>query len=186
MTIVGVIIRLLLSVIFFRTAWHKFHDREDFQTELAAYQLIKKDSITFATMFLVVAETYTALMLLNITSFIGPLLAATLLLLYAGAMAINLRKGKTDISCGCSGPLFSHREAAKKMISWLLVLRNITLSCIAIFALPVSASTAQVNSSLLIIFSGTACALLMYEAVEQALANSQRYRQWLARQVVKA
>jgi uncharacterized membrane protein YphA (DoxX/SURF4 family) len=50
--------------------------------------------------------------------------ASLLLLLFAGAMWINLLRGRTWLSCGCFGPLGAR-------IHWSLVLRNLILVGIA-------------------------------------------------------
>src|SRR5262249_43406760 len=49
-----------------------------------------------------------------------------LLGLYAGAIAINLARGRRDIDCGCAGP------AARRPISGWLVARNLVLAGIAL------------------------------------------------------
>jgi uncharacterized membrane protein YphA (DoxX/SURF4 family) len=179
MAIAAVIIRLLLSVIFFRAAWHKFNDRSRFQSELAAYQLLPSPLLPAIIPMLVALELATALLLLQLSSHAGLLLGAALLLIYASAMAINLQKGRTNIDCGCGGPL-----AARKTISWLLVLRNLALAVFAVSSLSPHTPELTASSALLVLAGGT-CALLIYEAVEQAIANSQRYRQWRAKQAVK-
>jgi hypothetical protein len=64
----------------------------------------------------------------------GFALAAALLLAYAGAMAINLRRGRRHIDCGCLG-FGAHRP----YLGWPLVLRNLGLAAVAVVgaALPV-------------------------------------------------
>jgi len=100
------------------------------------------------------------------------LFAAGLLGLYALAMAINLFRGRNHIDCGCSGP--SDRT---QIISWSLVKRNLVLVLLALFC--VVAPTRDINTAqLLIILAGTAVTLLLYAAIEQALANIQGYSRW--------
>jgi hypothetical protein len=48
--------------------------------------------------------------------------AVALLLLFAAAMAINLRRGRSDIDCGCFVGLMRQR------IDWVLVHRNLVLA----------------------------------------------------------
>jgi uncharacterized membrane protein YphA (DoxX/SURF4 family) len=179
MTLVAIIIRLLLAVIFFRAAWHKFHDRTRFQAELAAYQLLPAALLPVSVPVVIVLELCSALLLLHLSSAAGVFLAAALLFFYGSAMAINLIKGRSSIDCGCSASF-----AAPKIISWTLVLRNVILASLALLLLasPVPAPGA---SSALLVLAGTACALLAYEAIEQAIANSQRYRHWQATHAVK-
>jgi hypothetical protein len=56
--------------------------------------------------------------------------AGILFLSFATAVAINLLRGRRDISCGC----FGVREGEK--ISWDLVVRNVFLCAVALLALP--------------------------------------------------
>lgn len=50
--------------------------------------------------------------------------AALLMLVFAGAMAINLRRGRSHIDCGCGGPQL------RQTLSWALVWRNVALAAI--------------------------------------------------------
>lgn len=182
MIIVAAILHLLLAMTFARAAVHKLNDRQQFRAGLTAYNLLPTRLVPLAATMLASAEVIAALLLLQLSSAAGLLLAAALLMLYATAMAINLVRGNTQIDCGCGGPL-----AVKKTISWQLVLRNILLATLALCASAVTPSLALASNitTLLLILAGTASSLLLQEAIEQALANSQRYRHWLARQLVQ-
>jgi hypothetical protein len=50
--------------------------------------------------------------------------AAALLLMFAFAMGINLRRGRRHIDCGC------FQSALKQPLSWTLVIRNAVLACL--------------------------------------------------------
>ncbi len=52
--------------------------------------------------------------------------AALLLLVFAGAMAINIMRGRTDIDCGC------FQSAFKQRLSWWLVGRNLIMAAVAL------------------------------------------------------
>jgi len=179
--IIAAIIRLALCVILLRTAWHKYRAYAQFRTELAAYRLLPETIVPITAIALMVTETLCATLLLQFSSLAGLLLCTLLLLVYGAAMTINLLKGRSNIDCGCSGPL-----AARKSISWSLVLRNVALASLAALAIPASNGVAIRLADIPLILAGTACSLFLYEAVEQALANSQRYRHWLAKQPVRA
>jgi hypothetical protein len=56
--------------------------------------------------------------------------AAILLALFAGAMAINLGRGRRDIDCGCFATVLRQR------LSWPLVLRNLLLAALALLVVP--------------------------------------------------
>lgn len=58
------------------------------------------------------------------------LAAAILLALFAGAMAINLMRGRRDIDCGCFATVL------RQHLSWPLVLRNLLLAASALLVIP--------------------------------------------------
>jgi hypothetical protein len=178
MIVVSAIIRFLLAVILFRAALHKLRDRSRFQAELAAYQLLPTRLLPLATPVLIVTEAFTALSLLNMAWGFPTFLAAALFFIYAVAMAINLLQGRTHIDCGCSGPL-----GASKKISWILVMRNAGLVFLALLCTLPTITTILSTPTLstldgFIILSGAVVSLLLYETIEQAIANAQGYQRW--------
>jgi Methylamine utilisation protein MauE len=63
-----------------------------------------------------------------------PQLAAILLLaLFAAAMAVNLRRGRAHIDCGCG------QSFLKQTLSWILVVRNAVLATLLLPSLAIDA-----------------------------------------------
>jgi hypothetical protein len=63
--------------------------------------------------------------------------AAALFLLFAAAMAINIRRGRQAIDCGCG------RSQLRQPLGWGLVLRNVVLAAlVACHALPLAGGAA--------------------------------------------
>lgn len=182
MTIVTMMIRLFLSVILCRAALHKLRDVKTFQAELAAYRLLPTLLLPITTILLIAAEILTAISLLNIAWIVPAFAAAVLFFVYALAMTINLLKGRTHIDCGCTGPLLSSKERAKKTISWSLVIRNLVLTSLALLCTTYFTIEATIEHNgaleLFIILAGTVISLLLYETTEQAIANTQGYQRW--------
>ena len=85
---------------------------------------------------------------------------AILLLAFAWAMAVNLRRGRAAIDCGCALGLLKER------ISWPLVARNLLLAAAAA-VIAVSTPTRRPLSPLdwFTIAAAIACGLLLYAAV---------------------
>jgi hypothetical protein len=52
---------------------------------------------------------------------VAPIVAIALLLVFAGAMAVNLKRGRRDIDCGCG------QSVLRQQLSWALVARNLLL-----------------------------------------------------------
>jgi len=174
MALLAMMLRVLLAALFSRAAWHKWQDWQSFAREISAYQLLPVALLVPVAQALIAAETLCVLLLFVHNA--GLLLAALLLLLYAGAMAINVLRGRTQIDCGCAG---SH--SARTTISWWLVVRNILLATLALLAASLSLTYFSLIS-MPIIAAGSISSILIYEAIDQALANSQRYRRWLSQQ----
>ncbi|WP_289141256.1 MauE/DoxX family redox-associated membrane protein [uncultured Brevibacillus sp.] len=76
---------------------------------------------SFARLEAVIEHLAGMLLFFGLLQQIGAVLGGLLLILYSVAIAINLLRGRRDISCGCGGVAGNHP------ISWLLVLRNLLL-----------------------------------------------------------
>jgi hypothetical protein len=179
MLVLTMIIRLFLSVILIRAVLHKVRDHKKFQSELAAYQLLPTSLFSFsllslATWVLILIEAFTSVLLLDPTRGFAALVAAGLFCLYALAMAINLVRGRIYIDCGCSGV-----AGVKKTISWSLVTRNLVLATLAMLSSSAFATHPMNALELFIILAGATVSLLLYETIEQAIANAQGYQRWI-------
>ncbi len=118
---------IFVAVVMARAAVHKLQD-PSFEGTLADYQLLPERLVPRAVPLLAGAEVVAALGLCVLaTRPFAAALAAALLVIYAGAMAINLLRGRREIDCGCGGP--------GDVISWALVARNAALLVILLPAL---------------------------------------------------
>lgn len=141
---------VLLILLFLQAAWHKFSDYGRFLGLLADYRLLPELLLEPAARLLLLSEALCALLLVwPVSRPAGAVLAASLLLLYALAIAINLLRGRVQVECGCGG--------AGQPLSWWLVLRNALLLLIALacalagsIALEPLASAAGVLAGLLL------------------------------------
>jgi hypothetical protein len=83
-------------------AVHKLRGREVFAATLGEYRLVPESLVAFAAAALGLLELATAASLLwPTTRSIGGVAGASLLVIYALAMAINLARGRRDLDCGC-------------------------------------------------------------------------------------
>ena len=123
---VGVIVGAL-ALVMFAAAWHKFSEPEEFVGALAAYRLLPEVAVWPAARLLPVIEVVLGIgVLVPVTRPVATLGLASLVLLYAVAIAINLARGRRSIDCGCGG--------AAHPLSWGLVARNLVISAAAIAA----------------------------------------------------
>lgn len=107
-------IRVALGLLFLRAAWGKWRDLPAFGDIVRDYRLLPDGLARPAAVLLAGVEFMLGGMLLSgqLAALAGGV-AAALLLLFAGAMAINLSRGRADISCGC---LPAH--ATRDTLSW--------------------------------------------------------------------
>ena len=122
-----------LALVLFAAAWHKVTQAEVFAAALQAYELVPVGAVLAVGRALPLVEAAIGIgMLVPLTRQPALIGFAALMLLYAGAMGVNLLRGRRQIDCGCGGE--SHP------LSWALVLRNAVLAALA---LAVSGPTSQ-------------------------------------------
>lgn len=114
-----------LALVLFAAAWHKLSEPDVFAGALQAYQLLPGAAVAPAARVLPWLEVGVGVALLVPVTRQAALLAfAALILLYAGAMAVNLWRGRRQIDCGCGGDVHP--------LSWALVARNALLAAAAL------------------------------------------------------
>lgn len=118
--LITIVIATSLAILFLLAARHKLSAPLRFEAQLAAYRLLPDSLLTPVARALPWLELAVAMgMLFATTRPIAGVLAASLLTVYALAMAINLKKGRAKIDCGCG-------DAPQPLSPWLL-LRNAVL-----------------------------------------------------------
>lgn len=101
----------------------KLRDHDGFLTTLAAYRLVPDSLLDSAAWALAVAETGVgAALLAGVAPLWAGIGAALLFVLFVLAMAINLLRGRADLSCGCLPGMESAR------LSWGAVARGALLA----------------------------------------------------------
>jgi hypothetical protein len=110
------------ALVFLVGAAQKLRDARSFRAALAAYRLLPDVLVAPAALALPALEIVAGLALLAPAwRGAGAVLAAALLALVTGAVAINVARGRTDIDCGCGG------AEGRQRLSWGLVARNAML-----------------------------------------------------------
>jgi uncharacterized membrane protein YphA (DoxX/SURF4 family) len=146
-------IRTLISLVFFTAAYGKLRHWSPFQGVVANYRLLPHALVAPAACLIPPAE-----LLLGAALFSGfgppwaELGAGALLLIFALAMGINLRRGRRHIDCGC------FQSTLKQTLSWTLVTRNVILASLAGVAL----LSPEVPDDLLSVMNGYLAGALLF------------------------
>jgi methylamine utilization protein MauE len=163
--VVGALLAGSLALLFASAALHKLQERAHFAAVFAAYEVLPPSFVRMAPA-VPLLELLVALGLLMGGARSGAASAgAALLLTYAGVIAINLARGRSDLSCGCGGPN-DRRPIAPWMVWRNLVLASLLgVTCLPWAARPLSAADA------LTIGAGTAVAALLYISLDALMGR---------------
>lgn len=151
-----------LAVLFAHAALVKWADLALFEQQLSVYG-VPAGTLPALARLLPPLELSTALLLMaGPWRPLGAGLAAGLLLLYAGAMGYHRWRGQ-ELDCGCGGePL---------PVSWALVLRNLGLAALALFAASGLNARPMAGVDMAVVIAATALAALLYAAMNQLLRH---------------
>ncbi len=100
---------------------------------------------------------------------------ATLLFVYAGAIAFNLHRGRTHISCGCS---FSQSAGGVELLSGWLVARNLLLAGSALVGGLPHAERSLGALDYVTLVAALAAAMLLFAAANQLIQNRAAIGSW--------
>jgi Methylamine utilisation protein MauE len=125
--VIALIVSTAIAVLFASAALSKLAARAEFKAALAAYDILPSGALGMASYIVPVCE------LLIVAGLVPPAtravaigLAASILSGYALAIAVNLRRGRRYIDCGCGG--FGKR---RPIAPWM-VARNLSLSLLLV------------------------------------------------------
>jgi hypothetical protein len=118
---------LALAALFGAAALHKLRAREQWPAIVRQYRLLPELLTGPAAMLMPLTEALAAAALLwPRTRAAGALTVAALLLAYTCALAINLRRGRRSIDCGCFGS-----QRRRGIAPWMIG-RNLVLAALAL------------------------------------------------------
>jgi uncharacterized membrane protein YphA (DoxX/SURF4 family) len=120
---VTIAIRTLVALVYLAAAFGKMRHWTAFQGVISNYRLLPGFLAAPVAYALPPVEALLGAALLLGLAFPWPEAgAAALLLLFAVAMGINIRRGRRHIDCGC------FQSALKQTLSWTLVVRNVVMA----------------------------------------------------------
>ena len=169
---IGLLLVAVVALLFGSAAVHKLRDLRRFEEIFAAYGVASTVSRWRLAWLVPVLELGTALgLLFDVTRPYAAALGALLLVSYALAIGINLRRGRRDLACGCGGP-----DERRPIASWM-VWRNVLIALVALSTLaPWSARPLGLTDAVTVVF-GLITLALIYLCVDQLMGYLQRVAQ---------
>ncbi|GAC1454422.1 MAG: hypothetical protein PVS2B3_16360 [Steroidobacteraceae bacterium] len=161
---VGALLAGCYALLFASAALHKLPDLPRFAALLDAYALLPGLGRLAAAVPL--AElTVAACLLVGVARPWGAVGGAVLLCAYAGAIALNLHRGRTDLACGCGGP-----HERRPIAAWM-VWRNLALALLVCGAVPKWSARPMVGVDALTVAAGVATVALLYVSLDRLLGQ---------------
>ena len=144
------------ALLFAMAAVHKLRDPQEFAAIFAAYRVLPFTPGPVVAALVPLLEALVCVgLLLNGSRRAAAGVGAGLLVLYAGAIAVNLLRGRRDLTCGCGAP-----GDGRPIAGWL-VWRNLALAAfLSVSLLPVFARQLVLTDAVTITFGTVACALV--------------------------
>ncbi len=128
-------LRVFLVGVFARSVYGKLRDPAAFRSAMKGYELLSTAWVTAMSGALIAAEVALLVALLPASTHVWAARAgAVLLLIYSGAIAWNLARGRREIECGCAGPL-----ARGGLHEWLVVRNGFYFVFALVASVPVAA-----------------------------------------------
>jgi hypothetical protein len=163
--LVSVLIALCGAVLFGSAAAHKLRPSNSFAATLGEYRILPSALVAAAGLLIGAVEIAVAAGLLwPVTRPMSAAIGSALLLLYAGAIGINLVRGRSDLDCGCG--------VQPRTIGGWMVIRNLFLAAVlAVVQIPASSRPLGLPDFATIV-GGTIIAALLYVSAELLLGRT--------------
>jgi len=161
---IGTLLAAAFALLFASAAFHKVRDLAVFAAVVRAYRILPAG--LELSWVLPVLELGVAIgLLLPLGRNRAAPLGAVLLVVYALAMAVNLQRGRRELSCGCGAP-----QERRPIARWM-VLRNLLFAAVlGSLALPWSPRPLQ-PVDFLTVGMGLAVATLLYMSTDRLLGR---------------
>jgi len=162
---IGTLLAGAFALLFVSAALHKLLHPRVFAETLRAYAVLPR-SLTALHPLVPLLELTAGLGLLAGASRAGAAAAGSALLVsYAGAIALNLTRGRRDLTCGCGGP-----NDRRPIAAWM-VWRNLLLAVLLGATLLPWAQRPLAPADAVTIGAGTTVAALLYMSLDGVLGR---------------
>jgi uncharacterized membrane protein YphA (DoxX/SURF4 family) len=162
---------LFLSYLFVTTGYHKLFNGDDLARTISEYRILPLAWSRAVSRVLPVVELGVGIgLLIPILHTVAAAVACLLLFSYTTAIAVNVRRGRRDLDCGCAGP------GQEQFVSGGLLIRNGVLCSLALVLVfsPVSHHPPMQTIGLSVALLATLLSVFLYHLFNQLLANQQK------------
>jgi hypothetical protein len=122
--IAGLVASVYVGLVFLAAAIAKLRHRDLLPGVIANYRLLPAALVAPAALLLPPVELVVAIGLLACNRPLAVVAAVVLLLVFAAAMAINIRRGRRHIDCGCG------HAGLRQQLGWPMVGRNLVMAAV--------------------------------------------------------
>lgn len=130
--IIGLAVSIGIGLILLLSGVAKFRHRMLLEGVVANYRILPRPLVAPVAFALPYIETAVGGLLIAGLRPLPQIIAIVLLLAFAAGMAINVRRGRGHIDCGCG------LSSLRQPLGWPLVARNLCIAALLLLALPVS------------------------------------------------
>ena len=170
------VVSVAFGLLFLLGAVHKLTALDEFRPILADYRLLPAGLVPLVAPGIGIVEASIGAAWLFAPARVLPAIAtAALLLLYALGIAINLGRGRTHISCGCS---FGRSAGGQDLLSWGLVVRNLVLVIVAAAAMLPAGQRSFGSLDFFTLGVALLVAVLLFATSNQLIRNRAAIRAW--------
>jgi hypothetical protein len=166
--LLGVAASVAVALIFAVAGIDKLRHRDLLPGVIANYRLLPDALVAPAAALFPGVELLVAAGLLLGVAPVAPTAAIALLLIFAGAMAINIGRGRRHIDCGCG------HAGLRQQLGWSQVARNLVLATALLPALAAGRADLGTADTAMAMAAGVAfwLLLLMFSAVGALAASA--------------
>jgi len=162
---VGALLAGAFALLFVSAAFHKLVDLRAFTETFRAYAVVPQGLAWLAPAVPLLELTVGAGLLAGASRTGAAASGVALLLTYAGAIGINLARGRRDLACGCGGA-----NDQRPIAAWM-VWRNLLLAALLAATLRPWLARPLDAADAVTIGAGTAVAALLYMSVDGVLGR---------------
>lgn len=169
---IGLLLVAAIALLFASASAHKLRDLRRFEEIFAAYGVFTSISRWHLSRAIPLLELAVAAgLVFDPSRSYAAVAGIALLSTYAGAIAINLRRGRRDLACGCGGP-----DERRPIAPWM-VWRNVVLALALVLALaPWTSRPVNFTDAVTVVF-GVLTLALVYLCVDAMMGYLQRVAQ---------